>query len=457
MMTSLLKLMLEFRDLFPQQRTFSRARRLMLSGILTIGRHWLSRMISTAGRDLQDWSADYRVFSRSPWHLEKLFTPIMRAVLGFTGRKYLAVAVDDTNLPRGGSKVVQAGWLRDPLSPPFHLNLKRALRFLHFSALPRKQDQDHPGCRGIPVGFNLVEVVKKPKKKAPEAEWQAYKEARKTMNLSSRAVMAMHALRVQFDEAGAKDSTLIIVGDGSFCNKTVMRAELERAVVLARTRKDAALCWPAEPGGRKVYGSETFTPEQVRLDPNRRWRKGTWFTGGAKHTIRFKECKGFYWRKGTGQIPMRLIVLAPTGYQNSPKGKKHYRKPAYLLTRDLKCPTKTLIQSYLDRWQIEVNHRDLKDVMGLGDAQVWAKESVPRQPAFIVASYSLLLLAGLRTHGPRRTKDYLPLPKWRRQPKRASCLDLIALVRKEAIDQPQVLEGLGIRLGANGIALKAAG
>jgi hypothetical protein len=69
--------------------------------------------------------------------------------------------------------------------------------------------------------------------------------------------------------------------------------------------------------------------------------------------------------------------------------------------------------------------------MGVGEAQVRAPRSVPRQPAFTVAVYSLLLLAGLLAFGPERTEDYIPLPKWRKRAKRPSALDLIAVLRKE--------------------------
>ena len=96
----------------------------------------------------------------------------------------------------------------------------------------------------------------------------------------------------------------------------------------------------------------------------------------------------------------------------------------------------TLLQCYFDRWQIEVNHREQKDTLGVGNAQVWSNKSVPRQPAFAVASYSLLLLAGLKEFGPGRTHDYVPLPKWRKNATRPSALDLITLLRKEMNEAP---------------------
>jgi hypothetical protein len=65
---------------------------------------------------------------------------------------------------------------------------------------------------------------------------------------------------------------------------------------------------------------------------------------------------------------------------------------------------------------------------------VRAPLSVERNPQFAVATYSLLLLAGLRAYGAARTEDYLPLPKWRQErDRRPSTLDLLAQFRREVM------------------------
>jgi hypothetical protein len=112
------------------------------------------------------------------------------------------------------------------------------------------------------------------------------------------------------------------------------------------------------------------------------------------------------------------------------------------LTTDLSSSVKRLVQTYFDRWHIEVNHRDEKDLLGVGQAQLRSARSVPRHPAFVVASYSLLLLAGLRAFGPGRSSDYPALPKWRRNARRASLLDLLTLLRQEmmAINETSVAQ-----------------
>ncbi|EQD69975.1 hypothetical protein B1A_06544 [mine drainage metagenome] len=69
-----------------------------------------------------------------------------------------------------------------------------------------------------------------------------------------------------------------------------------------------------------------------------------------------------------------------------------YRDPAFLLTTDLVSPDKVLLQAYFDRWEIEVNHRDEKDLLGVDQAQVWSEEATWRVPQFQVAVYAMCSL-----------------------------------------------------------------
>ena len=94
--------------------------------------------------------------------------------------------------------------------------------------------------------------------------------------------------------------------------------------------------------------------------------------------------------------------MAPTPYRKRKSSKLYYRQPAYLLSTDLRHSAPPLLQIYFDRWQIEVNHRDEKETLGVGQAQLWNIDAVPKQPALVVAAYSALLLAALQAFGTER-------------------------------------------------------
>jgi hypothetical protein len=261
---------------------------------------------------------------------------------------------------------------------------------------------------------------------------------KKERNLSTQALEVVRDLRANLDQRGGAGRWLLMVGDGSFANKTMFKAELDRTQLLARCRKDARLCFRAPAGGRRKYAIEIFTPDGVRKQEERSWNRARVYLGGKRRMVKYKEVKDVLWKRGSGTRPLRLIVIAPVPYRLSKNSRPNYREPAYFLTTDLKTSIKLLVQPCFDRWQIEVNHRDEKDILGVGQAQVRSEQSIPRHPALAVASYSMLLLAALKSFGPGRTDDYLEQPKWRRKDsKRASFLDIVCKLRSE-VDEASV-------------------
>jgi len=422
---------------FAQNRSCVRAVELFWGTLCALGRRTVSRAICAVGRQHQDWSADYKIFSRSQWDPDRLFTPVLNEYrMRYPVEQPVCVAFDDTKLGKSGRKVKSAFWQRDPLSPPFHVNFLYGLRFMHASLIfPHYRDGDF-SARGYPVRFVECPAVKKPGKKATDEERAQYRKAVKTHNLSYQGLSIIKGLRSDLDRLGETQRKMIVPVDGSLCNRTILLKPLERVEIVGRCRKDASLCFPAPAGGRRKYGEERFSPEAVRKDDTIPWQTAKVHFGGAWRDIRYKEVKNVLWQRGSGLRLLRLLVVAPQPYRTSVNAKRNYRDPAYLLSTDNQSDAMTLLQCYFDRWQIEVNHREQKDTLGVGNAQVWADKSVPRQPAFAVAGYSLLLLAGLKEFGPGRPHDFVPLPKWRKKATRPSALDLITLLRKEISEAP---------------------
>jgi hypothetical protein len=330
------------------------------------------------------------------------------------------------------------------------------LRFLQASLLLPLHQLAQAGCRALPIRFEEVPPVKKPSPKADPKAWAEYKKIIKLHNLSQSFVQMMGQLRLALDQAEGTAKTLVLALDGSFCNRTCLRAARDRTELVARTRKDAVLCFRAPQHSHRFYHPQTFTPEQVRQNQRLPWKETKLFYGSKRRKIRYKEVNQVYWRRGAARLPLRLLVVAPTAYRRRKHGKLCYRQPAYLLTTDLKTAAKQLLQIYFDRWQIEVNHRDEKETLGLGQAQLRNVNAVPKQPALVVAAYSALLLASLQAFGMERGKAYPVLPKWRRHASRPSCLDLVTLLRKEIVDHPELTEDLHIHLTDRALTQAAA-
>jgi hypothetical protein len=108
---------------------------------------------------------------------------------------------------------------------------------------------------------------------------------------------------------------------------------------------------------------------------------------------------------------LRFFVVARIPYQVPGRERKSYGDPAFLLTTDPQGTRENYSRPTFDRCHIEVNHREEKDTLGVGQAQLRSAQSGPRQPPFVVAAYSALLLAGLLAYVPVRVADHPALPK----------------------------------------------
>lgn len=226
----------DWRNVFPQQRTFHRAVRQALGSLVCLGRRCLSRIIWTNGGQHCSWSAEYFLHSRCQWEPQQLFRPALKRALTHCTQRLVGVALDDTRLRKTGRSIPQAFYQRDPLSPPFHVNLVLGLRFLQASLLVPLHRTTAVGARALPIRFEEVSRVKRPGKRATQEMKKQYLQAVKQRNLSRSFVEMGKQLRQELDLAGGHEKILVLAGDGSFCNRTCLAEIPERSVLLVRAR-----------------------------------------------------------------------------------------------------------------------------------------------------------------------------------------------------------------------------
>jgi hypothetical protein len=475
------ELLQPWRSAFPQQRTWLRAQRLAYGLLTCLRTHLTSNAICATGRQFLDWSADYRLFSRSPWNPHALFDPIFDhlAELLPSPQAPVVAALDDTLCKKTGRHIPGATYARDPQSPAFHLNLCRGLRFVQASVLVRATQLLGP-ARALPVRFEPAPPAVKPKNKDSQKdpkpsrnrtnkharknqrnqkkeqtktaakkrrekpmpltpEEQAYRLQKKLRALTQVGVRVLHSLRQALDaRPDTRQRQLLVSGDGSYTNRTVLRQLPERTTFIGRIRKDAKLFQALPPatairstGRPHRYGPVAPTPEQVLHDDTVPVVKVRCFAAGEAREIPVKVLRNVYWRKAGPDLRLLLVVIKPLGYRLRKGSKLLYRQPAFLLCTDPDLDLQKLLQAYVDRWEIECNHRDEKSLIGVAQGQVWSPKAVVRLPQFQVAIYSLLLLASILAYGFQRAAVYLPLPLWRRKSIRPSLLDLLNLLRDQ--------------------------
>jgi len=410
---------------FGQQRLADRAETLALSSLLCLGRHTITGLLTTSGSQFHDWSASYRLFSHDRLPVRSIFSVVRRAISSqLQAAAPFCAVLDDSLLRRSGLHTPGVAWRRDPLGPRFQTNFVRAQRFLQISASIPGNDGRY---RLAPITFVHTPTPQKPKPKAPQDEWTQYRADARKARLCLRGAQEMIHLRHALDQdPGGLQRLLLLAFDGGYTNSTVLKQIPSNTVCIGRIRKDAKLCFKPQPTagkhrGRTLrYGSPAPTPDQFRTDDSQPWSTLSFVHSGITHPLRFKCCTNLMWRTAGAHQILQLIVIAPLAYRLRKGSKLLYRDPAFLICTDPTLDPRQIIETYFQRWDIEVNFRDEKTLLGLGQAQVRNGESVESAPALTVAAYSMLLLSAQRAFG-SSSAGLLPQPKWAATSKRPRC------------------------------------
>ena len=414
-----------------------------LAQLVALGRHTVTGLLTAQNRQHHDWTADYRFYSHDRVQPQALFTTARQQVeAGLAAATPLVVAVDDSLLPKTGRRVYGVAWRRDPLGPPFQVQFTWAQRVLQFSAA-RPLGPDG-AVRLVPIDFVHAPTPIKPRKGADEATQAAYVEAAKQANLVALARRRLEALRQQVPAT----RPLHVVGDGRYSNKTLLRHRPVGTVYIGRIRKDTALFHrpPAQPttGRKRIYGAKALTPEQLRLAEDHPWQRVRAYACGKGHEFQVKVLADVR-SPLCGPTAVQVVVIKPLGYRLRQGGKLLYRQPAYLLCTDPTLAVQQVVQEYLWRWDIEVNFREEKTLLGVGQAQVRVPAAVEGVPAVAVGAYALLHLAAVATYGDTGQPDAVPLPRWRQRhpPARTTTGRLINQLRYELWAQALRPESFG--------------
>lgn len=391
-------------------------------------------MLRAQNRHHLDWSADYRFYSQDRFDEDAVFDLVRSQIqTRLPDDQPLVTAMDDSLLRKTGRKIHGVRFLRDPLGPPFQVNFVRGLRVLQISAaLPQGQGR----ARMIPIDFQHAVLPAKPRKDAPEQQWQDYQALRAKTNINSVGCQRVSALRQRLDQSEPQRK-LVVGVDGRFTNRTFLKQIPQRTVILGRIRKDARVYQlPAtQPtvGRKRKYGLQLPTPEALLKDPARPLQTVVAFAAGKKHRFKVKQVGPVVLRLDRAARPVQLLLIKPLGYRLTLGGRLLYRQPAYLLCTDPQMALQEFLQQFLWRWDIEVNFRDEKTLLGVGQAQVRTEASNQNAPALGVAAYALLLLASVKAYGKNGAPDRLEQAKWYRRKKkdRAATNELINQLRRE--------------------------
>jgi hypothetical protein len=399
------------RGAFGQERVYLRAVALVLSEIVAFNGHRVTDLLRSLGLVGEDWSAWYRLWERPKRFVEEQAGAVL---LGLTLElvavsELYVMGIDTTQVWRDSRRMEGTSWLKCGRTPHWRIGIHRAQRFLNGSWLT---PLSAGFCRAIPLRW----LPAFPEKALRQAH-PAHKE-----HLAGLAMVQW--VRERLNAHGRGTQRVLCLADGSFDKPDFWRGLPEHATALVRTAKNRALYHRPGPypgqGRRRTYGEKAPAPQDYAK------RRTGWQTttltvrGKSRRTV--YRVEGPFLRKSMADVPLMLICVR--GQTWSRGGKTKRRAPCYYLVNaveqhglwTLPIPIEVLLTWAWQRWELEVVHREVKSLLGLGDKQCFNPQAAVASVQWSAWVYALLILAAYHTWG-------LPTPPapstaWYRHPKR---------------------------------------
>lgn len=413
-LSSFVDLLTPLRSCFPRQKTFENFVAISFGLLMAMGRGRLSEALVCGGLvGHKHWSAFYRLFSRSPWSIDRLGLGVARLIVDqlVPADGPIVIAGDDTLHAKGGAHIFGSGVHRDPLT-----STRTMAQFQHghcwvvLSIVVRLPFDRRP--RALPVLFRLNVPTKK-------CEQWGVEHRKKTEQFAD--MLSLFAA-----EFTGRD--LRVVGDDAYSNKTVLRALPSRAVMVGRLNLDAQLNGPVAPrgprdmGAPRQWGDRLPTPKQTALDAEP-WQQVEATLYGRTVSVRLKEFTA-WWRSAGPDRPLKCVVVW------RPHGQWPYE--AFFST-DPAMTARQVLEAYAQRWPLEVTFHETKDSLGAHRGQPRNPQAVTRTAPLKLLLYSIVTL-WYAQHGHGSAHATWKLRPWYRHKQSASFADMVTTFRRATFD-----------------------
>jgi hypothetical protein len=226
------------------------------------------------------------------------------------------------------------------------------------------------------------------------------------------------------------DRKLVFVADSSYACLDLLWAMTQLAnpiTMVVRVRMDAALYAPAperQPGtkGRpRKRGPRVPKLTEVITDPQTVWRRqvvACWY-GERDRAIELTSGTAIWSNSGQPVVPIRWVIV------RDPLGRF---KTQALLCADPTVEPKQIVAWFIQRWPLEVTHREVREHLGVETQRQWSEPAIARTTPALFGLFSLVTV--LAHTLARRRKMLARQTAWyaKAQP---TCCDALAAVRHE--------------------------
>ncbi len=417
------------RAVFGQERVYLRALAMVQGEILAFNRHRVTDLLRSVGLVAEDWSAWYRWWERPKRFVEEHAAVV---VLGLTLRlvadsALYVIGVDSTQVWRDSRRMEGTSWLACGRAPKWKVGIHRAQRFLNGSWLTPLAAGF---CRAIPLRFLPAFPDK-----AVLSAYAPHKE-----HLSGLAFVQW--VRNQLNTHGRTAQRVLCLADGRFDKPDFWRGLPDQVTALVRTAKNRALLHRPGPyagkGRRHTYGDQAPAPQDYAKQRTGWQTTALTVRGKTRRTV--YRVEGPFLRKTMADVPLLLICVRGQTWARG--GKTRRREPCYYLVNAvqqhgqwvLPLPVEVLLSWAWQRWELEVVHREVKSILGLGDKQCFNPHAAVSSVQWSAWVYTVLMLAAYQAWG--LPTPPAPTAAWYRHPKRWTLATVLDTLRAALFTQP---------------------
>lgn len=382
---------------------------LLTGAILVRGQRTVASVLRVMGLSAEpDFENYHRVLNRAVYSMMGLSRILVRLLIQvFVPSGEIVMGGDETIERRRGNQIEAKGIYRDPIrSSKSHMVKASGLRWVTVMLLTHIPFAQHVWA--LPVMTIL----------APS---ERYFERRGRQHRKLTDVMRLVLWQIR---RWLPDRKIIFVADSTYAVLTLLdHARRLDITMVTRFRMDAGLYDPApkpklkQNGRPRKKGNRLPTLIQVAADPATLWTTHIvrhWY-GEAKRDIQITSGTAVWFHAGMPVVPLRWVIV------RDPRGR--FETQALLCTD----PTATAIQIvewFIQRWQMEVTHREVREHLGVETQRQWSDKAIARTTPFLFGVFSIITIL---VH---RCPQFVSLRKaaWYDKP-RPTFSDAIAAVR----------------------------
>jgi DDE superfamily endonuclease len=363
------------------QRSWRHAEVLLIGAILAPGQRTVTSLLRITGLARERRFTNYhRVLNRAAWNPRAAAHVLLGLLLdAFVPRGPVVLGLDDTIERRRGKRIGAKGIYRDPVrSSHGHFVKASGLRWLSLMLL-------------VPIPWaGRVWALPFLTALAPSERHRGGQGRRhKTLTDWGRQLV-LQARRWM------PDRPLVLVADSGFAALEFLAALVQQGVTcVTRLRLDAALYGPAPPrrpgaiGRPRTKGPRLPTLAAVLADRETPWQRVAvpgWY-GEDERVVEVHSGTAVWRHAGLPVVPIRWVLLRDPGRRFDPQA---------LLCTDAAQEPLQIVGWFVQRWQLEVTFREVRDHLGVETQRQWSDKAIARTTPCLLGLFSVVALLAAR-------------------------------------------------------------